>query len=140
MGIFRLPYLEHDMSLVLPYSLKPYEKAQAKRYLDALEALLYVRLTRAGKRIFQTAWTLAQAKRVFTRHDLGLALGRVGGLLQPYDVRLLKQIVQWGLLEESKRARPLRGSMPTGYEYVYRLPVNVRWGCKYIAQRRKKAH
>jgi hypothetical protein len=135
----RLPSIDKDLEFEAPF-LKGYERERAQTYLVTLETILYSRLTPSGKRMFQAVWDASKAKPMITRQMLAVRLGRASGLLQPYDIRLLNQFVAWGLLEQSKRARPLRHGMPTGYEIVYHLPANVKWGCKRVSKRRKESH
>jgi len=135
----RLPSIDKDLEFEAPF-LKGYERERAQTYLVTLETILYSRLTPSGKRMFKAVWDASKDKPMITRHMLAVRLGRASGLLQPYDIRLLNQFVAWGLLEQSKRARPLLNGMPTGYEIVYHLPANVKWGCKRVSKRRKESH
>jgi len=131
-----LPQLNHDMQWELSFNMSKADKAQAEAYLVTLEAMLYQHFTPAGKRLFNAIWNASRTRFYMSRRDIGRELGRVDGLI-PNDIRLLKQFVAWGLIEQSKRLRPMKGNMPTGYEWVYTIPDNVKWGCRTVVKRRK---
>ena len=131
-----LPQLNHDMQWELSFNMSKADKAQSEAYLVALEAMLYLHLTPAGKRLFNALWDASRAKFYVSRRDIASKLGRSNGLI-PNDIRLLKQFTTWGLIEQHKRLRPMKGNMPTGYEWAYTLPDNVKWGCRTVAKRRK---
>lgn len=134
---FRLPNIGRDIEFDTLYKMNQFEQERVDTFLSLLENILYYRLTPAGKRLFQAVWHVSNRRHFVTRRYLAMQLMRPKGRLLPYDVKLLSQFVTWGLLEEERRARPLRNGMPTGYEIVYILPHNVKWGCKRLAERRR---
>lgn len=136
----RLPHIEQDMLFDTFYTMSEADKSRVNTFLSLLESILYYRLTPAGKRLFKAVWAVSSKKHFITRRDIARQLMREKGLLVPYDVKMLNQFVTWGLLDEHRRARPLKNGFPTGYEIVYTMPHNVKWGCKRLsAQRRAKS-
>ncbi|HRF96015.1 MAG TPA: hypothetical protein PLZ51_12505, partial [Aggregatilineales bacterium] len=87
----------------------------------------------AGKRLYKVLLSANKPKpRWITRKEIAHLLGHDSFL--PYDIRLINELVNLGLIEQARRVRRnLPNGMPNGSEYVYAIPSNVLWACDELS-------